>query len=169
MTEPRPKPPSANLAAELEALLLAYESVQERLLSVAAEQRQALSQADAQALARCAEQHEEAANELRRLDLARKRLAGPAGRSPTRLTDLTTRLAEPDRSRLRLLGERVRTLTERVATEQRVLRSVTATVSGHVDALVRQVARALAPAGTYTRLGAIATGPTLARGLDLRR
>ena len=99
MTEPRLKPPSINLAAELEALLLAYESVQERLLSVAAEQRQALAQADAQLWpgARSGARRPRTNSGASTWRATPRR---PAGRSPTRLTDLTTRLAEPDRSRL---------------------------------------------------------------------
>lgn len=168
---PRPNPRPGPLAAEIEALLLACECVQERLLGIAADHRRALSRADAAGLAQCAALHEAAAEELRRLEADRRRLIGPApaGRPSPKLTDLAARLDEPDRGRIGLIAERVRVLTERVAAEQRILRTVTAAVSGHLDALVRQVARALAPSGTYTRQGAIATGPTVARGLDLRR
>jgi hypothetical protein len=155
-------------APDLEAVLCGYAAVHERLLAAAADQRAALARADAAALAECTRRQQEGAADIQRLDAQRRRLTGTGRTAPT-LTQLAAGLQEPDRSRLSALGERVRALVEKVNQEHRLLRSVASTLCGHVDALVRQVAVALTPSGTYTRRGIVAPGAASACGIDLRR
>lgn len=162
--------PPPGLSGELEALLRELAAVQGDLLALAAEHRDAISRADTARMAACGQRQAALLGRGRDAEQRRRMLVeawAPKERGIT-LTDLAARVEEPGRARLLALGGQVRSLIERLARENRVVRAATESLMAHMDGIVRQVSRRLSQSGTYSRRGGIDGGVPLAAGLDLR-
>jgi len=175
-TNKNPKPvtpaptPSPALGIELESLLRELAVHQTDLLALATEHRAAIARADTGAIASCVERQAAILERSRASEQRRRTLVetwAPRERGIT-LTDLASRVEEPARTRLLALGGQVRTLVERLARENRIVRAATESLMAHMDGLVRQVARRLSQSGTYSRRGGIDAGTPLVAGIDLR-
>lgn len=162
--------PGPALAVELESILRELAVHQNDLLILATEHRAAIARADTSAIASCVERQAAILERSRATEQRRRTLIetwAPRERGIT-LTDLACRVEEPARTRLLALGGQVRSLVERLARENRIVRAATESLMAHMDGLVRQVARRLSQSGTYSRRGGIDTGAPLLAGIDLR-
>jgi hypothetical protein len=167
-TPQREAPAGPALARALEGLLRELALVQTELLALAAEHRAAIARADTSAIAGCIARQAVLAERSRTAEHQRRAIIeqwSPRERGIT-LTELASRVDEPDRSRLLGLAGQVRALVERLARENRTVRAATESLMAHMDGLVRQVARRLSQSGTYGRRGLDAGAP-LAAGFDL--
>lgn len=96
--------------------------------------------------------------------------AGSATNAPLpRLGTLLDVLPEAERGALRTQAQELRRLIERVRHEESSLKAATASLSAHIEGLMRHVGRRLSHAGTYGRRGVIEATPALAAAVDLVR
>lgn len=171
---------------ELDRALRDLVSEHEALLALAKTHREAIARADVSAMHRCLEEQEKRLHSIRLHESRRQAAiralqgpaaqtsAGPAGRGAAdepaaRLSTLAQRAAEPVRSRLIGLGERLREVLNALQAEHQAVRNAAETLSSHMEGLMRQVCRHLSHAGTYGRTAAIDTSTPVVTVLDLRR
>jgi hypothetical protein len=178
---PTPAGPVALAAAaeQLDSVLRQLVAAHEELLRLAGAQRSAISRADVRSLTDVMSAQSAVAERV--VDLERQRqgvvaamvkLAGPAGAPgasgrPT-VTQLIRSLADPMRSRLLIVADRLRDILNRLHAEHMALRDAAEALSSHMEGLMRQVCRKLSHAGTYARSGAIDTNSPVMTALDIR-
>lgn len=166
---------------ELDAALRDLVTDHEALLSLAKEHRRAIAAADVSAMHRCLEEQDKRLGLIRQHEARRQNairaiqggvaalgIPAASANNPTRLAALAQRAAEPLRSRLTGLGERLRELLNAVQAEHNAVREAAETLSSHMEGLMRQVCRHLSHAGTYGRSAAIDTRTPVVTVLDLR-
>ncbi|MCW5754618.1 MAG: flagellar export chaperone FlgN [Phycisphaeraceae bacterium] len=166
-------------AVELEMALAALIEAHEQLLDVVGKHRQAISQADPAALQQSLAAQQDLLRRIAEAEAARQALvrriiaadrelaaADRAGSPTPRVTQLAERLRGGARDRLLELGSRLRTLIERLQSEQRSVRVAAESLATHMQGLARQIGRAFSPAGTYGPRSAHTGAPALT--LDLR-
>lgn len=187
MTKPttapaRPAPPIASpfgaLAQRLGALLTALSDTHESMEQAFAQQRDAMRKADPNAFEQAAHAHRTCLEALMALDQQRRTLVAdavsllpPLGRKPATqltLTEIAATLPVNDRARLVEQAKVCRQTIERVHTQQRTLRGATLSLLAHMEGVMRQVARSLSHAGTYTRKGFVEAGTPVVSSLDLQ-
>jgi hypothetical protein len=170
--------------AELEELLQKLLSEHEELLALAGTHRQAIQNADPATLGGCVQRQNEVVRRVAELEsrrlalvvrLAEKmkplqtngRAQGPIPDRPT-ITTIAKSLAEPVRTRLVSLAERLRELLARLQREHAALREASAALAAHMEGLMRQMAKKLSHAGTYGRRGLVESRVQVVSALDLR-
>jgi hypothetical protein len=180
---PRPgavKPPAPSPAAAgapspgpeaLDTVLRELIAAHEELLTLASAQRSAIQRADVRALADIAAA--QGAVMERVVDLERRRQTVVASlasgiKGKVTVTQLARLIADPARSRLTALADRLRELLNRLHQEHMALRAAAETLGAHMEGLMRQVCRKLSHAGTYARSGAIESGGAVVTALDVR-
>ncbi|TVQ63830.1 MAG: hypothetical protein EA378_00890 [Phycisphaerales bacterium] len=163
----------AALAQELERVLEGMLRVQTQLLEVTRRHRSAIARADCVEIGACVRTHGELLVAVQELEHRRRAVVGQltsgtkASRTPT-LTELAERLAEPWRDRAMGLAKQLRETVIRVGEEQRTVRLATESLLAHMDGLVRQIAKKLSHAGTYSARGVVEAGrQQVASGLDI--
>jgi hypothetical protein len=154
---------------QLEQIMADLVAAHEALLALAAEQRAALSRADAAAVESAARRQADLAREVARLDESRRRLITALfpGTTTTNMATVAAALPEPARARLTAAGRQLRELLTRLQSEQRTLRTATHALVAHMDGLMQQVARALSSAHLYGPRGRLDHAPAPPCGLDL--
>jgi len=173
-----PLPSALSVATErLDAALRDLISAHEELLKLAAAQRSAISRADARSLADVLSAQMAVAQRVVELEQQRQGAVVLLGKaSPTTgamgakttIAQLVRAVADPARSRLLALAERLRELLNRLHTEHMAVRAAAESLSSHMEGLMRQVCRKLSHAGTYARSGAIDSGCAVVTALDVR-
>jgi hypothetical protein len=170
-------------ASELEALLEGLLREHEELLALAASHRDAISQADPQSLGACVQRQAEVARRVEELEHRRMAIVGrvaermkkiSGGKAteavPDRLTIswIAKSLPEPVRARLVALADRLRELLARLQKEHAALREASLALAGHMEGLMRHLAKRLSHAGTYGRRGMVESRVQVVSALDLR-
>lgn len=171
----QPLPPLSmdTAAADLDESLRGLIAAHEELLQLAAAHRSAISRADVRALSDI--MNAQAAVVERVGELERQRQAAVAvmaraagvGTKMT-VTQIVRALADPMRSRLLALADRLREVLNRLHAEHMALREAAESLSGHMEGLMRQVCRKLSHAGTYARSGVVDTSAPVVTALDVR-
>lgn len=168
--------PVRGLAARLEALLSALIAEHTCLLDLSARQRQAIRGANTGEMDACLTEQRDRLARIAGLEDDRRRLVDsvvpPApGRSsngtPVTLTQLAALAGPEDRDRLLNLASELRRLVERVREELAVIRAAAASLMGHMEGVMKQVAQRLSHSQTYGRRGAVEAHVTIVSSLDL--
>ncbi|MCK4872227.1 MAG: flagellar protein FlgN [Phycisphaerales bacterium] len=160
--------------AALEDHLRGMIDVQERMLAVFADKREAIRTADGDKLMAVVRREQTLAEELVALDGLRieaasqlaEQLLARRGQSAT-IAELAEYIDEPSRSRLLKLGEELREVVQRAAGEASVLRDAMERLTGHLRGLRSLMHGALDRARTYSRSGAMHITPRLTSALDI--
>ena len=173
-------PPSALAVAteQLDGALRDLIAAHEELLRLAGAQRSAISRADPRALSDVLNAQSAVAQRVVELEQQRqgavvlltKAAPQPIGATGAKATmsQLARAIADPARSRLLALADRLRELLNRLHTEHMALKAAAESLSSHMEGLMRQVCRKLSHAGTYARSGAIDAGGAVMTALDVR-
>lgn len=172
-------PPASAGGAEIDALLTASLEENARLLALAERHHAALRRADGVAAAACAEEQDACLRRIAELDQRRVALvqafqasrahaAGGPGGGPLTITDLTSAVPEPDRTRLREKAATLRDLMARIRAEYQTIQLATRSLLAHMEGLMRQIGRQLSPSGTYGRRGYVENAGS-ACAIDLTR
>jgi hypothetical protein len=173
MTSTRIKPLSPHGCAELETLLDQLTMAHESMLELARRHKQAIAEADADEIGRCAARQRELIDTIAQLESSRAALIAEAlGRettdqAPPTLSELASRVSGPARDRLMSSAARLRDLIQTIAEENKAVRHATHALLAHMEGLVRQVGAALSPAGTYGRKGRADRGAAIPSGIDI--
>ncbi len=170
--------------AELESLLERLLAEHEQLLGLAAAHREAIKKADPLSLGVCVQKQNEVVQRVGELE--KKRLAlvirlaermkplGATSKATDGVPDRPTvswiarNLAEPVRTRLVALADRLRDLLARLQREHAALKEASTILASHMDGLMRQLAKRLSHAGTYGRRGIVEAKVQVVSALDLR-
>ena len=174
MSEPQNTPTHETTLAELETTLAGLVASHETLLDLTTRHRAAITRADAAELTAVITAQEEelrviATLEQRRRAAARALEGGVARRAPEpTLTQALSNAAQPVRERVSALAEKLRGLLGRIIRERNVVKQATASLVGHMEGLMRQVAQSLSASGAYARTGRV-EAPTqpIVTGLDI--
>jgi hypothetical protein len=157
-----------DLCANLESTLAELIAAHEELLAVIQEQRAAISRADGVAVEATSFRQRMCARRIADIETRRQSLvAALSGARETTLTQISMHLAEPLRTRIAALAQRLREVLVCLQEQNRVLGLAARVLVGHVDGLMQQVSRRLGEAGTYGRQGRLSAGP-IRGGLDMR-
>jgi hypothetical protein len=183
---PSAPPPTAPLnplsvaAEQLDRILRELVAAHEELLGLAGAQRSAISRADVRSLSDVTNAQTAVAERIADLERQRQatvavmlKHAGPiagTGQTPGRpsIANLVRAIADPLRSRLLAVADRLREVLNKLHTEHMALRDAAESLSDHMEGLMRQVCRKLSHAGTYARSGAIDTSAPVITALDIR-
>jgi hypothetical protein len=171
---PRAATVSAPISAAevLEGVLRALVAEHDALLKIAGRHRAAIAAADPRAMAACLAEQGAAAERITLLERRRQAAVAELTRAPgsARLTisQVTRTLADPMRTRLLTVADRLRDVLNLLHTEHAAIRAAAELLSSHMEGLMRQVCRRLSHAGTYARTGGIDATTTVTTALDLR-
>lgn len=161
------------LASELEQVLAGMVRLHEQMLRVTREHRAAIASADAEKIGACVRTHAELFQAVQELERRRRSAvaqltAGEGRKRPPTMTELAASLSEPWRERAGKLASQLKTTLETLSGEQRTVRLATESLLGHMDGLLRQVAKKLSHAGTYSARGVVEAGrQQVVSGLDV--
>lgn len=166
------------LAADLDGLLDAYAVKHERWLAAAKAHREAIRKADGAGVAHAASRQGEVLEEIAGLEARRGALVNAAaamlpglgkGRTgPITLRDVAAGLPVAGSAALLAKAERLRDLVKRTNEETATVAGATRAMLGHLEGLMRHVAKQLSHAGTYSRRGVVDVGGVVVSALDLR-
>lgn len=190
---PRPAPaiapqqPAATTVAaageQLDAVLRQLVEAHEELLRLAGAQRDAITRADVRALNDVTLAQAAVVQRVAELEQARQaavavlaRAVGgavPAQRpgqtgAKVTITQMAKAVADPLRSRILAMADRLRDLLNRLHAEHMALRAAAESLSSHMEGLMRQICRKLSHAGTYARSGVVDTSAPVVTALDVR-
>lgn len=169
--------------AELESLLEHLLREHEELLTLAGTHRAAIAAADPHSLGTCVQRQAEVARRVEELEQRRMAVMARVGERMKKLAKgkpieavpdrptvswLAKSLAEPVRTRLVALADRLRELLARLQKEHAALREASVALAGHMEGLMRQLANRLSHAGTYGRRGLVESRVQVISALDLR-
>ena len=165
---------AAAIAAELGTLIDAMIGEHETLLALCEAHMAAIRLADHQALGEVVSRQTHALQRIAELDGTRADIVNiamsaiqPTPASPT-LSAIAQALPGKIGTDLLVKAQRLRTVMQRLANEQNVVRLTTRALLAHMEGLMRQVARELSHAGTYGRKGYIESGAAVVSALDVR-
>ncbi|GJQ31052.1 MAG: hypothetical protein HBSAPP03_29360 [Phycisphaerae bacterium] len=168
----------ATLAEELDALLDEYAGRHERWLALAMAHREAIRTADGAGVAKAASAQGTLLEEIAGLESRRGALVNAAAgmlpglratrRGPITLRDVAAALPVAGAAGLLAKAERLRELVRRTNEETAGVAGATRAMLGHLEGLMRHVARQLSHAGTYSRRGVVDAGGAVVSALDLR-
>lgn len=159
---------TGDISGQLERVLSDLVAVHEELLTVAREQRRAMSRADAAAIEACTARQGEAVQKAAGLEADRRRIvASLGGRETASVSSIAAGLPEPARTRIMQIVLRLRDVLMQLQEQTRVLRAAAETIAGNVDGLMQQVSRRLSSAGVYGRQGTVTSGPPVS-AFDMR-
>jgi len=143
---------------KLDALLADLESEHEQLLTLAGQQRDAITRADTKDLGRVVEQTAMTLGRIAGIENSRQRLIKrPDGSIPT----VNQIAAQADRDHAKTLTDRSASLRElmvRVNKEHQAVREASQALSNHMSGLMEQISAKLSHTGTYGRRGAVDPG-----------
>lgn len=169
--DPRGLPES--IVRELAALLAGMLAAHEEYLGLLHEHRAAIRAARPSLAAEAAERQTRALERIAMLEQTRRDLVQrvlEAGLWPDRALITLSGLAEragPMRGPLLETAQRLREAIAKVQLEQGVLVRVARSLSGHIEGLMRHVAKAASHAGTYGRRGVVGHAAVMT-ALDVR-
>lgn len=166
------------LAAQIDALIQGFTQRYARILTSLQDHQEALRRADGEAVARHAQAQAMLLEEVAQLDAQRRELVARACasfpaivavRTPTvTLTQMASVLPAPDRTRLTMSAEHLRSLATQVKEMTAAIRAASLTLLTHMEGLLRQVGKQLSHTGTYGRRGVVEAGAAIMSGVDLR-
>ncbi|MFG0283655.1 MAG: flagellar export chaperone FlgN [Phycisphaerales bacterium JB039] len=160
-TSPMPDAPSID---QLWGVLDEMAERAEELLGLIREQQDAVRRMDAGAIREATQRQARVAERLRQLESARAALAGAQP-----LTQLAESMAPAARQRaLRLVG-RLGEAGRAIARDSAVVSACAGAMLGHIDGLMRAVARELSHTGAYGPRGVIGAGAPIVSGIDITR
>lgn len=171
-------PTLADLASELEALLDAYLGRYEQWRVHASAQREAIRRADGQEIQRAAIAQAAVLEAIAALEARRAALVNAAAQALPALNagrpgvitlrDVAANLPVPQAAALRTKAQRLRDLVTSVNQQTASVAGATRAVLGHLEGLMRHVAKHLSHSGTYTRRGVVDAGQAVVSALDLK-
>ncbi|MEM7623825.1 MAG: flagellar protein FlgN [Planctomycetota bacterium] len=160
--------PPIDATTALEPLLDDLIGAHDRLITALVAHREAMRQADGNALSLIIADEHKIYGELRDLEHRRASVAAAVHGPETKLSELAKGLPEPSRGRCLAKCEQLRTL----ATEARDLNGTVAQSSKmlgeHVAGVMNRVSKSLSHAGTYGRMGRVESKASVVSGLDVR-
>jgi len=136
----------------------------EELLGLVGDQREAVRRMEPGAIRDAIERQAAVSAWLRELDAVRAQLAGSAP-----LSTLARDLPEPERQRALGLDRRIRAAAAAMGREGAVMRSCAGAMLGHIEGLMRAVARELSHTGAYGPKGTVMAGPQVVSGIDITK
>lgn len=162
-------------AAEVERVLCDLMAQFQRLTSLAHERREAMRSADPSRLARCISCENEAVQQVAEIEKRRitiigriaERLGVP-GKTQTRVTSIAERIGGPIGDRLKKQAQELLRQIETLRRANEIARDAAASLSAHMEGLLRQASQTLNHSKTYGRLGSVEPGPAVVSGLDVR-
>ncbi|CAG0995112.1 hypothetical protein PHYC_02514 [Phycisphaerales bacterium] len=168
----------ADLAGELSSLLDAYTARYEQWKVHAAAQREAIRRADGGGVERAASAQGAILEAVAALEGRRAALVNAAAEAlpalrarktgVITLRDIAGNLPVPEGAALRAKAERLRELVSQINQQSSSVAGATRAVLGHIEGLMRHVAKHLSHSGTYTRRGVVDAGETVVSALDLK-
>ena len=166
------KPGAPVNARELESLVTRLHSAHERWLDALTSHESAVRRADPAAMELAAGAGRAAMSEIAALEQERRAFVEGAiargWRGPVTIGAMAASLDEPSRSRLEAAARSLRRAIVGVQRRAEVLGGAVHAMLGHVDGLMRQVARRLSHAGTYGRRGMVEASSGVAAAVDVR-
>ncbi len=166
--------PTPEQARALGALLDGLRGENEQLLGILRAHRDAIRRADGRAVEACTRAQGSILGRLADLEDRRRVLvaelcADPMGArgGPPTLSCLAGRFPEPERGTLAEGAARLASLLAEVQRETATVRFATQSLVAHMSGLMRQVARSLSHAGTYSARGSVDAGAAVVSALDL--
>lgn len=160
-------PADTDAPAALESLLGEMIATHERMLTVAREHRAALARADSRAIQDCISRQATLVQTAAELDQRRKALALAISPSTPATTILALAQKLPQPARALELASRLKQTLLTLQRENRILKTATEALLGHMDGLVQQVARALSQTRLYSPRGRIESPGPVPCGIDL--
>jgi FlgN protein len=160
----------------LESLLREMLAAHERLIETGDQHADAMKRADGDGVQAATERQRQTLQEIATLEQRRREVVASMsrdvrGRAPgagtLTLTELAAAQPEPQRTRLVELARRLRAIVTAAHEQQRTLRRSATELVAHMDGLMRQVARRVSHAGTYTRRGFVENPVQVMSGLDV--
>ncbi|MBL0928179.1 MAG: flagellar protein FlgN [Phycisphaerales bacterium] len=172
---PTQVPDLSGPAAALEGVLRDLVSEYEQLLELARGRDAAIRRADVRSLAGIVETENAAVQRIAEIEKRRvavvgslaERLGSP-DRVGTPVSWLEARMAEPVRSRIAALAQRLRDLMDGVLAINTRCRQAAEMLSSHMEGLLRAVTARLNHSGTYGRRGLVEAGVQVVSAVDLR-
>lgn len=152
---------------KLEPMLAGLIAAHERLLEAIEAHRLAVSRADAEAIGRAVGMQAGVLAEIAEFEQSRAALLGERGAKVKTIRAAAATLAEPARTRLMEMADRLRELIGTVRERQDVVRLATRTLLEHTRGLMGQVGAALSHAGTYGRAGKVQSTTPACAVLDM--
>ena len=136
----------------------------EELLGLIRDQQDAVRRMDPGAIREATDSQARVAARLRALEEARATAFGPAP-----LSQLAESMAPPSRQRALQIVARIRQATRAMARESAVVSACAGAMLGHIEGLMRAVARELSHTGAYGPRGMIGAGAQVTSGIDITR
>ncbi len=157
--------------SRIEAIIAEQVERHEALLTAIAEHRAALTGADTARLGKTLDACADILERIAALEDERRALLGEGEHEARRTTiaEVAAGLDAPRRDRLTEMGARLKTLIERVRTEQAALGRAAESLASHMEGLIRQVAARLSNTGAYGRDGRVGEGAAVASALDVKQ
>ena len=179
MSNSEPQSPTAanvdELAARLEQILGGQQQQYQKLGQLIHRKREAIRQADMNAIAELCQQENTIAQHVTEMEKARLILTGeltrelvPAASRPMSISEVAKAVDEPNRSRLLQLSQSLRTTIEEVRAASSIVRAAADGLSRHMGGLLQTVQSALSRARVYSDQGRIANGAQYQFCLDLK-
>lgn len=165
MSETNPTLPDAPSLDRLWEILDEMAQRAEELAGLVRDQREAVRRMEPGAIRDATQRQATVSARLRELDAARAQLAGAAT-----LSTLARNLPEPGgRQRALRLDQRIRAAAAAMGREGAVMRATAGAMLGHIEGLMRAVARELSHTGAYGPRGTVLAGPPVTSGIDITK
>lgn len=136
----------------------------EELVGLIREQQGAVRTMDPEAIRDTTARQATVAARLRELEARRATLAGPAP-----LSQLASSMPDPGRQRAAAIAGRIARASAALAREGAIMRACAGAMLGHIEGLMRAVARELSHTGAYGPQGTVAAGQQVVSGMDITR
>ena len=170
----RPAAPTPEQLSQLEAILLDLITLNEQLVTLAAEHRDAIASAKPARIQSCMLQQNDivqqiAETEKRRLALTAD-ICQAAQQEPAQHTTIATiaQLApNAIRERLLAVAGRLKDVLLRLRSEQSAIRQAAQSLNTHIEGIMAQISRQLSHAGTYSRTGSVDASVKVVSALDI--
>lgn len=163
------------LVVRLEQILRSQQQDYEKLGQLIECTRQAIREADMNAIADICQQQNTIAQHVTELEKARLTLVGkltemldPTASKPFSISEVVQAIDEPNRSRMLQLSDELRSTVEEVRGSSQVVRAAADALARHMSGLLQTVQSALSRARVYSDQGRIATGAQYQFCLDLK-
>lgn len=154
------------MASRVEPLVLELISAHEELVRILEKHRAAISSADAASLGAVVRDEREAFGRVATLERACREILGERGAGMT-VTALAGQIEGPEGSRLAESAAYLRALMSRVRTLRASVVEASASLSAHINGLMRQVSQRLSHAGTYGPGAKVESRASVVSGLDM--
>ena len=179
MSNCEPKPTTSTsvdeLVMRLEQILHSQQKDYENLGQLIQSKREAIRQADMNAIAELCQQENTIAQHVTELEKTRlilsaelTRTLDPTASRPLSMSEVAQAIDEPNRSRLLQLSQALRATIEEVRAASSIVRAAADALSRHMGGLLQTVQSALSRARVYSDQGRIAIGAQYQFCLDLK-